>query len=174
MEVLPEGPWDAFMWMLLAEELSLETAGLRHISIPVSILTLSLSYPAPLIPIWACLQIPHCARTVLRSFSSPPVHVSSPLSRTSAAFTEPAQSPSMESCPVTPDYTGLTSSWVSIARSCRFFRAEAVLEIPGLVPCLVESKGVGKRLEEKSSPERRPSMSTHPHHETLLSAGQRE
>lgn len=158
------------MWMPLAEELSLETAGLN----PVSTLTLSLSCPPPLILIWACLQIPHCARTVLCSFSSPPVHVSSPVSRTSAAFAEPAQSPSMEPCPVTPDYTGLTSSWVSIALSCRFFRTEAVLEIPGLVPCLVESKGIGERLEEKSSPERRPSMSTHPHHDTLLGGGQRE
>ena len=36
------------------------------------------------------------------------------------------------------------SFWVSTVLTYRFFRAETFLEIPGLAPCLVENKGLGK------------------------------
>lgn len=44
----------------------------------------------------------------------------------------------------------------------RFFRAETILETPGLVLCLVKNNGVGKRLEEQPNPGRKPSMPAHP------------
>ena len=75
-------------------------------------------------------------------FFSPPVPVSFPLSRTTAASTN--HNPPNAS-PWSPAQSYWTYSfWVSTVLTYRFFRAETFLEIPGLAPCLVENKGLGK------------------------------
>ena len=59
--------------------------------------------------------------------------------------------PSLELCLATPDHTRLTPVWISTALSCRFFRAETVLETLGMIACLRASEpgGWGKAGEVK-------------------------
>lgn len=68
-------------------------------------------------------------------FASTPVHESSPFSRTTALLRKPTQSTAMEPWPATPGHTELTPFCISTALSCRFFRAEAGLEIRAWYKC---------------------------------------
>lgn len=77
-------------------------------------------------------------------FPFTPVHVSSALSRTTAAFTSSSHSHSSsrrKAPPWSNSRSYWTHLWVSTGVSCRVFSADIISEILGLVPCLVKSKG---------------------------------
>lgn len=150
VEITPDCPWVViYVDATFCGETEAGNSSLHHIQSLVSCLTLSLSFVSRFLTAQDCallISLRSCACAL-------------PLSPAPLLYPQnPPKAP-----PWSPGQR-LQSYWTNLFLGFyyRFFRAETILETPGLVLCLVKNNGVGKRLEEQPNPGRKPSMPAHP------------